>query len=48
MLTSEEFEEIKKSNEQFKKAEQIRMLIWAGFVAFLIYVGWLISLFFSK
>ena len=42
MLTPEEFEEIEKSNEQFKKAEQMRMLIWAGFVAFFIFVGWLI------
>ncbi len=39
MLTEKEFEEIEKSNEQFKKDEQVRMLIWIGFVAFLIFVG---------
>ncbi len=48
MLTPEEFEEIEKSNEQFKKAEQVRMLIAIAFVAFLFYIAWLMSLFFSK
>ena len=35
MPPKKEFKEIEKSNEQFKKDEQVRMLIWAGFVAFL-------------
>jgi len=39
MLTENEFEEIKKSNEQFKKAEQVRMLIWAGFILVLILIA---------
>ena len=35
MHSEKEFEEIEKSNEQFKKAEQVRMLIAIVFVAFL-------------
>ncbi len=42
MPPKKEFKEIEKSNEQFKKDEQVRMLIAIGFVAFLIYVAWLI------
>jgi hypothetical protein len=47
MVTPEEFEEIKKSNEQFKKTEQVRMLIWAGFILVLILIAVLL-LQFSK
>ena len=42
MLTPEELEEIEKSNEQFKKDEQVRMLIWIGFVVILFLIAVLI------
>ena len=42
MLTEKEFEEIKKSNEQFKKDEQLRMMVWIGFAGVLFLIAILV------